>query len=53
MEAQVRGIAGRVPGIFGWDMCFVRENGIQFLRGPSLVVKGEMNRSVRLYSIRP
>jgi cation diffusion facilitator family transporter len=42
MEAQVRAIAGRVPGILGLDKCFVRKMGFSFYVDLHIVVKGEM-----------
>ena len=42
MEARVRTIAERVPGIFGLDKCFVRKMGFNFYVDLHIVVKGEM-----------
>jgi cation diffusion facilitator family transporter len=42
MEARVRAIAGRVPGILGLDKCFIRKMGFSFYVDLHVVVKGEM-----------
>ena len=42
MEAQVRTIAGRVPGILGLDKCYVRKMGFSFYVDLHTVVKGDM-----------
>jgi divalent metal cation (Fe/Co/Zn/Cd) transporter len=42
MEAQIRAIAGRVPGILGLDKCFVRKMGFSFYVDLHLVVDGEL-----------
>jgi cation diffusion facilitator family transporter len=42
MEAQVRAIARRVPGIIGLDKCFVRKMGFSFYVDLHIVVQGEM-----------
>ncbi len=42
VEAQVRAIAGRVPGILGLDKCYVRKMGFTFYVDLHTVVKGEM-----------
>jgi divalent metal cation (Fe/Co/Zn/Cd) transporter len=42
IEAQVRTIAGRVPGILGLDKCYVRKMGFSFYVELHIVVKGEM-----------
>jgi cation diffusion facilitator family transporter len=42
MEAQVRAIAGCVPGILGLDKCFVRKMGFSFYVDLHIVVRGEM-----------
>jgi cation diffusion facilitator family transporter len=41
LEAQVRTIAARVPGILGLDKCFVRKMGFSFYVDLHIVVKGE------------
>jgi cation diffusion facilitator family transporter len=42
MEARVRAVAGRVPGILGLDKCFIRKMGFSFYVDLHIVVKGEM-----------
>lgn len=42
IEAQVRVIAGRVPGILGLDKCFVRKMGFQFYVDLHIVVRGDL-----------
>jgi len=42
IEAQVRAIAGRVPGILGLDKCFVRKMGFQFYVDLHIVVRGDL-----------
>jgi cation diffusion facilitator family transporter len=42
MEARVRAIALRVPGILGLDKCFIRKMGFSFYVDLHVVVKGEM-----------
>jgi cation diffusion facilitator family transporter len=42
MEAQVRLIASRVPGILGLDKCFVRKMGFSFYVDLHIVVYGEI-----------
>ena len=42
IEAQVREIAGRVPGILGLDKCFVRKMGFQFYVDLHIVVRGDL-----------
>jgi cation diffusion facilitator family transporter len=41
LEAQVRTIAARVPGILGLDKCFVRKMGFSFYVDLHIVVKGD------------
>jgi cation diffusion facilitator family transporter len=43
MEAQVRKIAGQVPGIIGLDKCFVRKMGLTYYVDLHIVVQGEMS----------
>jgi cation diffusion facilitator family transporter len=43
MEAQVRQIAGQVPGIIGLDKCFVRKMGLTYYVDLHIVVRGEMS----------
>ena len=42
VEAQVRAIAARVPGILGLDKCFVRKMGFQFYVDLHIVVRGDL-----------
>lgn len=42
MNAQVRRIAGRVPGILGLDKCFVLKMTFSFYADLHIVVVGEM-----------
>jgi cation diffusion facilitator family transporter len=42
IEARVRTIAGRVPGILGLDKCFVRKMGFQFYVDLHIVVRGDL-----------
>jgi cation diffusion facilitator family transporter len=42
IEAQVRAIARRVPGILGLDKCFVRKMGFQFYVDLHIVVRGDL-----------
>lgn len=42
LEAQVRAIAGRVPGIIGLDKCFIRKMGFNFYVDLHILVQGEM-----------
>ena len=42
MEAQVRTVAGRVPGILGLDKCYVRKMGLSFYVDLHIIVKGEI-----------
>lgn len=42
LEAQVRGIAGRVPGIIGLDKCLVRKMGFSFYVDIHILVDGGM-----------
>jgi cation diffusion facilitator family transporter len=42
IEARVRAIAGRVPGILGLDKCFVRKMGFQFYIDLHIVVRGDL-----------
>jgi len=42
LEAQVRAIATRVPGIIGLDKCFVRKMGLSFYVDLHIVVDGNM-----------
>jgi len=42
LEAQVRAIATRVPGIVGLDKCFVRKMGLSFYVDLHIVVDGDM-----------
>ncbi|HTS69470.1 MAG TPA: cation diffusion facilitator family transporter [Terriglobia bacterium] len=42
VEAQVRAIAERVPGVIGLDKCFVRKMGFTFYVDLHVVVAGEM-----------
>jgi cation diffusion facilitator family transporter len=43
MEAQVREIASRVPGILGLDKCLVRKMGFSFYVDLHIVVDGELS----------
>jgi cation diffusion facilitator family transporter len=42
LEAQVRAIAGHVPGIVGLDKCFIRKMGFSFYVDLHILVQGEM-----------
>jgi cation diffusion facilitator family transporter len=42
IEAQIRAIAGHVPGILGLDKCFVRKMGFQFYVDLHIVVRGDL-----------
>lgn len=42
IEAQVRAIARRVPGILGLDKCLVRKMGFQFYVDLHIVVRGDL-----------
>jgi cation diffusion facilitator family transporter len=42
LEAQVRGIAGQVPGVIALDKCLVRKMGFTFYVDLHIVVKGDM-----------
>ncbi|HXJ91671.1 MAG TPA: cation diffusion facilitator family transporter [Terriglobia bacterium] len=42
LEAQVRDIAARVPGVMGLDKCYVRKMGFSFYVDLHIVVEGEM-----------
>jgi len=42
IEAQVRAIAERVPGILGLDKCFIRKMGFSLYVDLHIVVEGEM-----------
>jgi cation diffusion facilitator family transporter len=42
IEAQVRAIAGSVPGILSMDKCFVRKMGLSFYVDLHIVVNGEL-----------
>jgi cation diffusion facilitator family transporter len=42
LEAQVRAIAGRVPGIIGLDKCSIRKMGFNFYVDLHILVPGEM-----------
>ncbi len=43
MEAQVRTIAGRVPGVLGSDKCYVRKMGFTYYVDLHVVVQGELS----------
>jgi divalent metal cation (Fe/Co/Zn/Cd) transporter len=43
LEAQVRSIAARVPGVIGLDKCFVRKMGLSFYVDLHMVVNGELS----------
>jgi cation diffusion facilitator family transporter len=43
MEAQVRAIAGRVPGVLGSDKCYVRKMGFTYYVDLHVVVQGELS----------
>ena len=45
LEAQVRMVAGRVPGVLGLDKCFVRKMGFSYYVDLHVIVDGE--KSVR------
>jgi cation diffusion facilitator family transporter len=45
VEAQIRAIAGSVPGILGLDKCFVRKMGLSFYVDLHIVVDGELTVS--------
>lgn len=42
IEAQIRAIAGSVPGILGLDKCFVRKMGFSFYVDLHIVIDGEL-----------
>jgi cation diffusion facilitator family transporter len=43
LEAQVREIAGQVPGVMGLDKCLVRKMGFTYYVDLHIVVQGEMS----------
>ena len=43
LEAQVRKVAGQVPGIIGLDKCFVRKMGFYFYIDLHIVVEGDLS----------
>jgi divalent metal cation (Fe/Co/Zn/Cd) transporter len=43
LEGQIRTIAGHVPGVIGFDKCFVRKMGFDFYADLHIVVNGELS----------
>ena len=43
IEARIRTIAGRMPGVVGLDKCFVRKMGFNFYADLHIVVNGELS----------
>lgn len=43
VEARIRTIAARVPGVIGLDKCFVRKMGFNFYVDLHVVVAGELS----------